>query len=531
MKDPIGFPSSEKILVLASTFHDSSIACEVLNESGLSASACDDMFGLCQQLNLACGAAIISEESLRPEDLQRLQVELAEQEAWSDLPIIMLTSSNVAHTNEMFTQSGNIYLLERPFSRLTLIRAVEVALRARRRQYEVRDLLAALKKSKDEAERANIAKTEFLANMSHEIRTPIGAILGFLDLMKNNEVENSEKLNYMGVVERNSQQLLRLIDDILDLSKVEAGKMTIENVEFGLTDMICDLNSIMTFRAAEKGIRFHLSVDTSIPDKICSDPVRLRQILSNVLGNAIKFTNRGTVELNVSFENSFLRFTVKDTGIGISPEQTAKLFRAFSQADMSTTRRFGGTGLGLILSKRLAASLGGDLILLQSEAGVGSIFAVTIKPDLAPSSKLIQRDAVVRVDVGPDSHRQHPALGRLKVLLVEDSLDNQMLIKTFLGQEGADVTTASDGQQGVILALNQSFDVVIMDIQMPIMDGHEATRKLRRSHYLKPVLALTAHAMIEEKKKCIESGFTDFLSKPIQKRQLIDILSQYVGSH
>ena len=379
------------------------------------------------------------------------------------------------------------------------------------------------------AERANTSKTHFLANMSHEIRTPIGAILGFTDLMKNPANTVEECRNYMAIVERNSQQLLRLIDDILDLSKVEAGMMTTENIQFSLVEMLTDLKSFKGFKAAEKGISFLLTADTLFPDLICSDPVRLRQILTNVVGNAIKFTDKGQVELSIAFVNPILKFTVKDTGVGISKDQESRLFQPFTQADASTTRKFGGTGLGLVLSKRIAEALDGKLELIESKEGFGSTFLIEVKSTLLPNAKLVGVDALnIVTGVPPEFHKDSQVLRGLKVLLVEDSPDNQILIAFYLHKEGAQVKTASDGASGVELALTEMFDVVLMDIQMPILDGHEATKKLRQSKYSKPIIALTAHAMKEERAKCFESGFTEYLTKPIQKDLLFKVLSEYV---
>lgn len=386
-----------------------------------------------------------------------------------------------------------------------------------------------LKHSKEEAEKANSFKTQFLANMSHEIRTPLGAILGFLDLLKNPVCTLEEKENYIVIVERNSQQLLSLIDDILDLSKVEAGKMLIEKVNFSLTEMLQDLTSLMTFKAKEKGIEFLLKSDTPIPEFVVSDPVRLRQIISNIVGNAVKFTEKGCVELRVSFEEPILKLTITDTGVGISADQILKLFQPFAQADSSTTRKFGGTGLGLILSKRLAEALDGNLELLKSTDGQGSTFHIEIKAPSVLETKVLELSQQVVQKTTPFGTRPSGlSLHQLKVLLVEDSMDNQMLITTYLRKEGAVVTTASDGLQGVTKALAGNFDVVLMDIQMPVLDGHEATKKLRGGHYLKPIIALTAHAMKEERIKGLASGFTDFLTKPIQRSLLIEVLSRYI---
>ncbi len=519
---------AETVLVLAPTLNDTSVAVEVLEAAGFPSLACRDLNDLSANIAASCGAVVLSEEAIGLDDIAHFQNFIKQQPAWSDIPIILLTSNDAFRAIDFFSESGNISILERPFSKLTLVRSVEVALRARRRQYEVRDLLTELNRAKIEAERANLSKTQFLANMSHEIRTPIGSILGFTNLMKSGSTTPQENVKYMGIVERNSKQLLRLIDDILDLSKVEAGKMTIEKINFSLTEFLSEFNSTIAFRAAESEIRYVFEAKTLIPNQICTDPVRLRQILTNIVGNALKFTNYGEVKLSASFENSTLKFDVQDSGVGIAPEQAAKLFQPFSQADASTTRKFGGTGLGLALSRRLAESLGGKLELEASRLGEGSVFAIEIQAPLLKTAKLIDPSRRSAASGPQRLDQREKLLPGLKVLLVEDSADNQMLVTAFLKREGAEVTSVFDGAQGVELAMKQSFDVLLMDIQMPILDGHEATRKLRSSNYTKPIIALTAHAMKEEHSRCVESGFTAFLTKPIERTLLIEKLSSFV---
>ncbi|MBC7464861.1 MAG: response regulator [Bdellovibrio sp.] len=520
----------ETVLVLAPTLNDSVVACDVLRESGLEAYPCKDLDELCQNLCKDFGAVLVAEEVIKIADIPKFQDCVAQQKPWSDIPIMLMTNNDVIRVTELFSKGGNISLLERPFSKLTLIRSVEVALRARRKQYEVRELLAALKNSKEAAERANISKTQFLANMSHEIRTPIGAILGFTDLMKNLTNTPEENSKYMVIVERNSQQLLSLIDDILDLSKVEAGKMNIEKINFSLTELLSDFTSIMNFKASEKGITFIFQLETAIPESICSDSVRIRQILTNIVGNALKFTEKGSVSLTISYINSTLKFVVKDTGLGISTEQEKHLFQPFSQADTSTTRKYGGTGLGLILSRRIAENLKGRLDLVESQESLGSTFVIELEVPATTGTKFVLKEAFTNFGSKPEFHQTSHVLYGLKILLVEDSPDNQMLITTYLKKEGAQVTLANNGIEGVEMALTDKYDLLLMDIQMPFLDGHEATRRLRQLNFNKPIIALTAHAMKEEHDRCIASGFNDFLKKPIQRNLLIDTLSKYTSS-
>ncbi len=515
------------VLILSPTANDGRIAALTLQDAGIAAVECLDLEMLCNKIDEGCAAVVVAEESLKRDTLDCLQAQLNKQENWSDLPIILLTGDNVQRATELFSNATNLSLLERPFSRLTFIRSVQVALRSREKQIEVRNLLNDLKKSKEDADKANLAKSHFLANMSHEIRTPIGAIMGFIDLLKSDRSTDEEKATYMTIIDRNSQQLLHLIDDILDLSKVEAGKLIVEKIPFKLTDLLADFGSIMTFKAAAKGIKFKTFIETLIPDEIISDPVRLRQILSNIVGNAIKFTSFGSVTMHVSFHNNSLDFLVVDTGVGLSENQISRLFQPFVQADTSTTRKYGGTGLGLVLSRSLAQSLGGNIRLMKSQPGLGSTFLIRLTPQLTNATIFVGQSAITLDHIFSTDRSEAARLQGLRILLVEDSPDNQILISTYLRKQGARVESALDGAEGVATASKKVFDVVLMDVQMPNMDGHEATKTLRALHYSRPIIALTAHAMNEERIRCFESGFTDFLTKPIQHERLIDVLTRY----
>lgn len=381
--------------------------------------------------------------------------------------------------------------------------------------------------AKDAAEYASKTKSAFLANMSHEIRTPLGAIMGFVDLLRQPTIDKQEFDNYIDVISRNSKSLLRIIDDILDLSKVEAGKMTIEKIDFSLPEMIGDFYSLMGLRARNKQIEFLLTANTNLPKIIHSDPTRIRQILMNVVGNAIKFTEKGRVELAVSFRDSYLEFKVTDTGTGISEEQAAKLFQPFTQADTSTTRKFGGTGLGLVLTRTFAAALKGDFWLESSELGKGSVFIAKVKVDLPESTEFInQPDFVFSKDAVEVSNAAVKLQG-IKVLLADDASDNRTLISLLLTKAGAEVTAVENGQLAIDLAMKTNYDVILMDIQMPVMDGYEATRLLRESNIKTPILALTAHAMKDERDRALSSGFTDFVPKPIHRSELISIVRKY----
>ncbi len=455
-----------------------------------------------------------------------------------NIPIIFV-SATARHEHFSFKgyESGAVDFLFKPLDTQAVQSKVNVFIELHRQKLELKsqletitDLMKSLNESKNLAEQANLSKSQFLANMSHEIRTPIGAILGFTDLMKNDTNTAEENRSYMSIVDRNSQHLLRLIDDILDLSKVEAGMMATESIEFSLPELLSDFDAVMSFRARDIGVEFRLVLETPIPEVICSDPIRIRQILNNVVGNALKFTSKGSVALGVRWSAPSLNFSIVDTGVGISKEQEERLFKPFSQADISTTRKFGGTGLGLVLSRRLAETLGGTLLLAASSEGSGSTFHFQMQPALAPGARLVGSEAL-RTDLHLQRiNKDNPlSLVGMKILLIEDSPDNQILITMYLSKAGAIVTAVSDGAQGVERALAENFDVLLMDIQMPVLDGHEATKKLRQLNYSKPIIALTAHAMKAEHDKCFTSGFSEFLTKPIEKKRLIDVLVGYLN--
>lgn len=385
-----------------------------------------------------------------------------------------------------------------------------------------------LRYAKMKAEAANEAKTNFLANMSHEMRTPLAAILGFVDVLKDPNSTRAELQRYLDIIERNSGQLLSIIDDILDLAKVESGRLDFESVRVSLPGLLADFASLMGFRAREKGIAFRVEATTAIPNWIETDPMRLRQILTNVVGNAIKFTTHGQVTLRLEVKDEKLSFEIEDTGRGISTEQAAVLFQPFMQADASTTRKFGGTGLGLVLTKRLARSMGGDFELKRSQLNVGSTFAVSVavrvpeKTSWSGAGEVhFSSRAVTSLPI------KTPPLQGLRVLVVDDSPDNQALLGVLLTKSGAEAEFASDGAEGVQKALDGKPDLVLMDIQMPRMDGYQALAELQHRGFDTPVIALTAHAMKEEQERAEAKGFTDFATKPLQRDKFMEILERY----
>ncbi len=402
------------------------------------------------------------------------------------------------------------------------------------------------------AELASASKSEFLANMSHEIRTPMTAILGFAEAVRDMcpghcTFGQGDHQEYLEIMIRNGCYLLELINDILDLSKIEAGKLSVERIACSPLQVIREVEELIRVRCDAKGLRLHIEFDGPLPRTVASDPVRLRQILINLLGNASKFTEVGEVHLIARLVTGVdpepvLEFDVVDTGVGMSAAQSAALFVPFQQADASTTRRFGGTGLGLAISKRLAEALGGDVLLVETAPGVGSRFRVRIAtgplgdvPLLVPPFDQVDIPQPVAPPIPVDDE---PLACR--VLLAEDGPDNQRLLTYILQKAGMEVTVVENGLHAVEAALGsvhqrrrgdppQAFDVILMDMQMPEMDGYTATTTLREQGYTGPIIALTAHAMVSDRAKCRAAGCDDFASKPVDRLALIELVRAHVS--
>ena len=389
-----------------------------------------------------------------------------------------------------------------------------------------KSLTEELEEAREIAENANRTKSAFLANMSHEIRTPLGAILGFSELLKDPQVNSSERFNYLNIISRNGKALTHIIDDILDLSKVESGKFKLEELVFKPRSLIEEVVDLFSETVKSKGIYLKTFFETEIPDYVVSDPTRIRQILNNIIGNAVKFTDQGGIEIHVTaqkIQDQFeFKILVSDTGPGFPQEQLKNLFQPFVQVDSSTTRKFGGTGLGLVLSRKMALALEGDVEVISCEQNLGCHFMVRFKTHVA-STEMIE---ALKVEV-PQKYVDRASLDGIRVLVVEDSKDNQNLIHKVLTKCGADVDFASDGEQGVEKALSHYYDIVFMDIQMPKLDGYGATKKLREQGYVQPIIALTAHAMEEERQKTKEAGCDGHITKPLDIALLISTVSHF----
>ncbi len=402
------------------------------------------------------------------------------------------------------------------------------------------DLLKQTAKAREmalQAEAANQVKSEFLANMSHELRTPMTAILGFADTLLAN-VDDPGDVESALTIKRNGEYLINLINDILDLSKVESGKMDTEQIDCSPCQLIDEIAELMRVRADAKGLQLDVHYDGPIPETICTDPTRMRQVIINIVGNAIKFTESGSVQIAVRLLNESemepkLQIDVVDTGIGISEENIAKLFDPFTQVDNSVTRKFGGTGLGLSISKRLADLLGGELSV-SSAPECGSSFSITLPTGSLDNVRLVHgiSASIANTQNEPVAHLDSSSLHGTQILLAEDGPDNQRLISFVLKKSGAKVTLAENGKIAFDLATiaqkeGRPFDVILMDMQMPVLDGYSATRQLRQAGYDGPIIALTANAMSHDRKKCLDAGCDKYATKPIVREDLIELVASY----
>jgi two-component system, sensor histidine kinase len=460
-----------------------------------------------------------------------------------DVPIVVLTGLDDEDAGlEAISGGAEDYLVKGSGLEYTLIKTIRYAIARKKSEANLRETKQQLElmnaklikatetatKMAAEADKANTAKSEFLANMSHEIRTPMNAIIGFGEVLSEESMTEEQK-GYVKLILDSGKHLLGLINDILDFSKIEAGRIKAESVECNTSELLANVDSLMLPSAKQKNLELAIICTLEIPQIIVTDPIRLRQCLVNLVSNAIKFTEKGSVKLTVQplvrEQKHFIEFKVIDTGIGIPPEKLDAIFDAFTQGDGSTTRKYGGTGLGLTITRQVVNLMGGDVTVI-SEVGKGSTFTLTVPVNVVSD---VNQDARHSQELINESHENDDLNGRFsgRVLVVEDSLTNQMLIKLMLEKLGFVITIAEDGFQAIDAMNGQVFDLIFMDMQMPNMNGYDATKKIRKLGIKTPIIAMTGSITHEDEKKCIESGCDEYVSKPINKSHLLKVISKY----
>ena len=528
-----------RVLVLPPTQKDGEMTADLLSRDGIDSLVCRSLAEVCDEMNHGAAVLILTQEHVLADRDNILQGALARQADWSDIPIIVLTPpvQDSLATLQRLEAVGHMTLIKRPVQLNNFMTTIRSALRDRQRQYGIRDFLAdrekqgeALRAAAEKAQAANIAKSEFLANMSHEIRTPMNAIIGLSTILARSSPLSANQRKYVETLGTSGESLLMLINDLLDISKIEASGIEIEHMPFQLDRLLESIVDVSSVRAGEKQLNLVLNIDNIRGKWFSGDPTRVHQIMANLCSNAIKFTEGGSISIEsvmADDDSGRIAITVADTGIGIAKDKLDKIFDKFTQADNTISRKFGGTGLGLAISKTLAELMDGS-ITVMSTLGTGSAFTLVLPlPEVAASD----------VEAGAareDEAREGEGKSKGRVLLVEDYQPNVLVAKTFLEMFGYDVDLAESGLRAVHKAATNPYVVILMDIQMPEMDGFEAARTIRRmtgagDNARTPIIGMTAHALDGIREKCLAAGMNEYLSKPFVPADLEKKLAALVA--
>jgi signal transduction histidine kinase/ActR/RegA family two-component response regulator len=539
--------ADERVLLLAPTGRDAHMIAKVLGEAGVAAEACSDINDFCRKFSDGAGAAFITEEALDALALKCLVEALAGQPPWSDFPLVVLTSGgNDAPPNlttlKALADAGNVTLIERPTRVITLVSALHAALRARRRQYEVREHLLAQKRTEEEralllaeAEAANRTKDEFLATMSHELRTPMTAILGWAQMLRSNTLNEADFERALEIVERNAQAQNKLIEDLLDISRIITGKLRLDVRPVDLAGVAAAVVEALRPTAEVKAIRLQSLLDPQA-GPVSGDADRLQQVIWNLLSNAIKFTPKGgRVQVRLERVNSHVEIVVSDSGKGIGAEFLPYVFERFRQADSTSTRKHGGMGLGLSIVRQLVELHGGTVGVESAGAGQGATFIVQLPLMVMHRQPSPAADARRHPTAGGNglSYDCPPSLKGLRVLVVDDEPDTRRLLRTVLEQCGSEVTTAGSAAEAIAAFIQSKPDILISDIGMPEEDGYELIGKLRAAeagHSVRiPAIALTAYARVEDRIRALNAGFQVHVPKPIEPVELLAVVASLTG--
>lgn len=535
----------ERVLILAPTGRDASLTGKYLDEASITVVACASMEELCAGAETGAGAALISEEALTPPALQCLVESLSQQPAWSDFPLVILTSGGAGAipTNlgalKLLGEVGNMTLIERPTRVITLVSSIQSALRARRRQYQVREHLAAEKRAQEEAEEArrqaeaaNRAKDVFLATLSHELRTPLTAVLGWARILRTMKIDEEMTHRGLQIIERNAVSQNQLIQDLLDVSRIITGKLRLDVRQVELVSIIeAALDSV---HQAIEAKTIELDVDFDAESSMVrGDPDRLQQVVWNLLSNAIKFTSRGgSIGVKLKRQGSDVQIKVSDTGQGISPDFLPHVFERFRQEDGSTTRAHGGLGLGLAVVRHLVEQHGGTVSAESAGEQLGSTFTVNL-PVIAVNERAEGDESQTNQVAAQAQLDSSELLKGVRVLVVDDHPDARELLSLVLTHAGAEATAAASSAMALEMLVAHRFDVLVSDIGMPDEDGFTLISRIRALSTEEgesiPAIALTAYATDEDRKRVLAAGFREHLPKPVEPAELIAIIASLAG--